>query len=312
MLKTRVITAVVLLAVLLAALFFLPPLGWAVFCALICALAAWEWGGLAGWGGKARVVYGIVLGCLCLTVSLGVVLDLETMLACEASLCLIAWALHELGLWVLALLFLLATLFWLLVVPFWLWRKWHLHSWVAAFVGVVVLIPPTLAFVWLRVNFSPWILLAVCALVWVADIAAYFSGRAFGGKKLAPNISPGKTWAGAFGAVIGVLVYGNVAWFAMGASRINPFSVPWSELHVLLLQVVFIVLAVWSIIGDLFESLLKRQAGVKDSSNLLPGHGGILDRIDSLTSTLVFVFIFYVALSYVVFKFITPGYFIFK
>jgi phosphatidate cytidylyltransferase len=269
MLKTRVITGVALLAGLLAALFFLPPPGWRVFCASICALAAWEWGGLAGWGRKARVVYGAVLGCLCL-----------------ASILILSSAL---------LLALFAGFFWLLVVPFWLWRKWLLRSWIAALTGFIVLVPPTLVFIGLREVFDSLWLLVVCALVWVADIAAYFSGRAFGGKKLAPNISPGKTWAGAIGAVIGVLVYCNVVLFAAQSHwrvALEMQQVAFSSQHVLLLQLVFIGLAVWSIIGDLFESLLKRQAGVKDSSNLLPGHGGILDRIDSLTSTLALVYFF--------------------
>ncbi|MDR2015725.1 MAG: phosphatidate cytidylyltransferase [Azoarcus sp.] len=266
MLKTRVITATALLAGLLAALFFLPPLAWMGFCALICALAAWEWGGLAGWGDKARIVYAAVLGCLCffLVAFLTPPTDWFRFIFGEAGP-----------------LFFISGLFWLLIVPFWLWRKWSLCHWSAVLVGFLVLVPPTVVFIALRESFDPLTLLGVCALAWVADIAAYFSGRAFGGKKLAPNISPGKTWAGAIGAVIGVLVYCNMILFATKSNWKIEFEIQ----HVLLFQPVFIGLAVWGIIGDLFESLLKRQAGVKDSSNLLPGHGGILDRIDSLTST---------------------------
>ena len=265
MLKTRIVTAGVLLAGLLAALFFLPSLAWVVLCALICALAAWEWGALAGWGERARIVYGIVLGCLCL--GLGLFQQFPGFL-------------QQALVGTIFSLLLLAGLFWLLLVPLWLWRKWSLCSRTAAPVGFVVLVPPMLVFMGLRDLFNPLTLLAVCALVWVADIAAYFSGRAFGGKKLAPTISPGKTWAGAIGAVIGVWVYCNAILLSLG----------WfNALPMLLFQPLFIVLAAWSIIGDLFESLLKRQAGVKDSSNLLPGHGGILDRVDSLTSTLALV-----------------------
>jgi len=258
MLKTRIVTAIVLLAGLLAALFFLSPVAWVVFCALICACLGWEWGALAKWSGKAQVVYGITLGCLCLVLGL--------------------FLLQQMLQGVFFSLWLTAGLFWLLVVPFWLWRKWPLCRWNAALTGIIVLLPPMLIFIALRNFFSFRELLMACALVWVADIAAYFSGRTFGGKKLAPSISPGKTWAGAIGAVIGVLVYCNVMLL---------FAPGWLEMrHVLLLQPLFVSLAVWSIIGDLFESLLKRQAGVKDSSNLLPGHGGVLDRVDSLTSTL--------------------------
>ncbi|MDR2881999.1 MAG: phosphatidate cytidylyltransferase [Azoarcus sp.] len=276
MLRTRIITAVALLAGLLAALFFLPPLLWATFCALICALAAWEWGGLAGWGRKARVGYGIALGCLCLVGCLRFVPGLF-----HGSSGFSQQALPG----ALSLLFLFAGLFWLLIVPFWLWRKWPLRNWSAALTGVIVLVPPMLIFIGLRLAQGPLMLLAVCALVWVADIAAYFSGRTFGGKKLAPGISPGKTWAGVIGAVVGVLVYGNVILFTWGSGKIFGFEIQ----NILLLQFIFIGLGAVSIIGDLFESLLKRQAGVKDSSNLLPGHGGILDRVDSLTSTLALI-----------------------
>jgi len=122
------------------------------------------------------------------------------------------------------------------------------------------------------------------ALVWIADIAAYFTGRAFGRRKLAPQISPGKTWEGAYGATVGVLVYG-LAMYGLFA--------PSNGVSPLLLVPVLLLLTAVSIIGDLFESLLKRQAGIKDSSQLLPGHGGILDRIDSLTSTLPLVTLFW-------------------
>ena len=282
MLRTRIVTAVVLLLGLLAALFFLPTLAWAGFCALICALAAWEWGGLAGWGRKERVVYGIVSGCLCFVPvfllwlqglgSPGISTGGVGPLLSEESILLF-----------LGSLFLFSAIFWLLIVPLWLRCKWALHGWVAAVVGTIVLVPSTLAFIGIR-EISPLGLLTVCGLVWVADIAAYLSGRTFGGIKLAPSISPGKTWAGAIGAVIGVLVYVNVIVFVVefGKSRII-------EENPLMLQLVIIGLTAWSIIGDLFESLLKRHAGVKDSSNLLPGHGGILDRIDSLTSTMALI-----------------------
>jgi phosphatidate cytidylyltransferase len=122
--------------------------------------------------------------------------------------------------------------------------------------------------------------LAVMALVWVADIAAFFSGRAFGRHKLAPSISPGKTWEGVAGAMAGVLVYG----FAVA-----PTLPAVQNLDRLVLVGCLLLLTALSIVGDLFESLAKRQAGVKDSSQLLPGHGGILDRIDSQLSTLPLV-----------------------
>ncbi|MGV0951420.1 MAG: phosphatidate cytidylyltransferase, partial [Azonexus sp.] len=142
-------------------------------------------------------------------------------------------------------------------------------------VGLVVLFPAWLALVQLRVA-GPGVLLAILAIVWMADVAAYFSGKRFGKHKLAPSISPGKTWEGAIGGGIGVVLYGIA--LRLGFA-FEPVGLPlW----------VFGLLAVTaiSIMGDLYESMLKRQAGIKDSSNVLPGHGGVLDRIDSLTSTL--------------------------
>jgi phosphatidate cytidylyltransferase len=265
MLKTRIITALLLAAGLLAAIFLLPPAGWLVFCALLCAGAAWEWGGLAGWSNRGRIAYGAALGGLCLILS--------TEFA-GAILCV------------------LAVGFWVLVVPFWLKYKWRLQNWSAVLVGFIVLVPTTVTFVFLRPTDSPGFVLLFMAIVWVADTVAYFTGRAFGRKKLAPSISPGKTWAGAIGAVLGVVVYCNIVlicgWWESREMLAGFFEdVPARVVAVtILLQLMFIGAAVFSIGGDLFESLLKRLAGVKDSSSLLPGHGGILDRIDSLTSTL--------------------------
>ena len=125
-------------------------------------------------------------------------------------------------------------------------------------------------------------------LVWVADSAAYFTGRAFGRRKLAPSISPGKTWEGALGAVVAVALVGLLLnqWLA----RVGPMSLDASWVFPELMLIVAL-----SIIGDLFESLLKRHAGVKDSGRTLPGHGGVLDRIDSLTSTLPFALLLLLA-----------------
>lgn len=266
MLKTRVITAFVLLGVLLGALFFLPPLGWLAFASLICGGAAWEWGGLGRFAGAQRAAYAVLMGAACLL--LGVVSGLAGD-GRQPPVGLVGF-------------YALSAAFWLAVVPFWLKRKWRLQgSASTVLVGLIVLLPPALAMAHLR-SVSPLLLLAVIAAVSVADISAYFTGRAFGRRKLAPEISPGKTWEGAGGAVAGVVIFGVV--LALGASpefARTPFVV-----------VLFPLLAGFtavSIVGDLFESLLKRQAGLKDSGTLLPGHGGILDRIDSLTSTLPLV-----------------------
>ena len=264
MLKARVVTALILLAGLLSSLFLLPALGWLLFASLVCGGAALEWGAMVGFGPVPRRVYAVLLGLLCLAGGLVAGLHLPASVAPFA----------------LAPAYALSALFWLLCVPFWLRARWKLPgAGAAALVGFVLLVPPSLAIAHLRL-LSPWLLLGVMAAVWVADIAAYFTGRTFGRRKLAPSISPGKTWEGAVGAAVAVLLFGFGVLAGRGAGLEGGAPV------------IAGVLLAWtavSIVGDLFESLLKRQAGLKDSGNILPGHGGILDRIDSLTSTLPMV-----------------------
>jgi len=260
MLKARVVTALFLVTGLLAGLFLLPRVGMVTVFTAIAAIAAWEWAGLLNAGFRGRWLYG-----------------LATWLPCAA--------LYAFGMpaTLLAALWSLALIFWLLLVPLWLRQRWPLQANTAGFlVGWLLLIPSWAGMVMLHAH-SPWLLLAAMALVWIADIAAYFSGRAFGRHKLAPSISPGKTWEGALGAAVAVLVYAVVLAAATGwLMRLTVMQILLASMGLLLLTAV-------SILGDLFESLAKRQAGVKDSSALLPGHGGVLDRIDSLTSTLPLV-----------------------
>jgi phosphatidate cytidylyltransferase len=168
-------------------------------------------------------------------------------------------------------LFALAAFFWIVLAPLWMWRGVQPHQtlWTGA-AGFAVLVPAGLAMVWLE----PLAVLLVLVLVWIADSAAYFVGRAWGRRKLAPTVSPGKTWEGVAGGLVGAVLYAIIialftdrgAWLALVATAI--------------------LLGMVSIVGDLFESAAKRQAGVKDSGSLLPGHGGILDRIDSATAAL--------------------------
>lgn len=262
MLKTRIITALALLIGLLSALFLFPASLWLGLCALVCAGAAWEWGGLARMTAAPRAVFAALTGTGCGLIGVFAGLTGDAVPAMP----------------VLIPIYLVSALFWLGAIPFWLRYKWKLNGLGAAvLVGLVVMVPPALALAHLRL-LSPWLLLGILAMVWVADIAAYFSGRAFGRRKLAPGISPGKTWEGAFGAAAGVLLFGYVVLLSVEA------TVP-AWMFGLAFPLLLGFTAV-SITGDLFESLLKRQAGVKDSGTILPGHGGILDRIDSLTSTL--------------------------
>jgi phosphatidate cytidylyltransferase len=164
---------------------------------------------------------------------------------------------------------------WLAIVPAWLYYRWEARSHaLLGTVGALVLLPFWHALAWLQNE--PGRLLAALGVVWTADTAAYFCGRAFGRHKLAPRISPGKTVEGAAGALAAVGGYWVVLWL-LAPELAGPFL---SGLALVLL------LALLSVEGDLFESWMKRMAGVKDSGNLLPGHGGLLDRVDSLTSTL--------------------------
>ncbi len=255
MLRTRVITALLLVAGFALILFALPPLAAKLAFAAIAALAAWEWGGLMRQDQPARVMYAFVLLLFC-------------------------WQLAVAAAQLVPVLLAVAVVFWILVVPLWFRFKWTLagNDFFGYLLGALVILPTWAAMVALHAV-SVWLLLAAMALVWVADIAAYFVGRAFGRHKLAPAISPGKTWEGVAGAVAGVMIYGAIVLNYSPLAGHVPLAAPWLALLLLLLTAV-------SVMGDLFESLLKRQAGIKDSSNLLPGHGGILDRIDALTSTL--------------------------
>jgi phosphatidate cytidylyltransferase len=269
MLKQRVITAIILLLLFLSALFMLPAPGWIALVILMVMQGASEWTRLAQFSGKTGYAY----WWLTLAVMGGIVwFDAGHTLAQHASLHLFVYA--------------VSALLWLVVVPFWLGMSWQVRQPLPmALVGWAVLIPTGLAMMDLREN-SPWLLLGIMVLVWVADSAAYFTGRKFGKKKLAPSISPGKTWEGVIGALLGVSIYVllGVSVYVLLASRFGGYS------H-LFMFLPNILLASWcwvglAVIGDLFESAVKRQAGVKDSGALLPGHGGLLDRIDALTSTL--------------------------
>ena len=232
---------------LLVGLFLLPRLGVALLMALIVAIAGFEWARLCGLGSMEARVYAaaVVIGLL---------------------------VLFSLGWWRPA--FVAASAFWIVGVPLWMWLGVRAQQRNALIpIGFVVLVPPALAMVALE----PQDALLALAVAWIADTAAYFAGRRWGRHKLAPSISPGKTWEGAAGGLIGAAAYAmilSILFAGVQGTRMAAF-----------LGAAALLVAV-SIIGDLFESAAKRQANVKDSGAILPGHGGMLDRIDSATAVL--------------------------
>ncbi len=263
MLKTRVITAVILLAVLVPVTLFAPPAAFAAMMAFAVVFAAWEWARLLNLGGVALLVYVAILGA-----------------ALVGST--VRFGLHVPG------LYLASAIFWVFVGPFALIRKpqlaagvWRVFLLIA---GIVVLLAAWHAVVQAR-TIGVVFVLSLMLIVWVADIGAYFSGKAFGRHKLAPSISPGKTWEGAIGAMVLTLVIA-VLLNSMHTLQPNYFTVDAALYGTARMLVWVACLVAFSVMGDLFESLLKRQAGVKDSSNLLPGHGGVLDRIDAMLPVL--------------------------
>jgi len=181
----------------------------------------------------------------------------------------------------------------LLAVPLWLIYKWRLNKSWLALSGLLVLVTAWLALVQLR-EIAALLILWLLSVVWVADTAAYFCGKKFGKRKLVPDISPGKTLEGVYGAFFAVSVYAIAIIAVNGNHHVSAFG---KAIPAYLLLAAHWLITSLSIVGDLFESLLKRQAGVKDSGTILPGHGGVLDRIDGLISTLPVMafFIFYSA-----------------
>ena len=267
--RTRILTALVLVALTIAALFLLPPREWGAITLMIVVLASREWTVLTGYRKQTGLllVAGIFLvgSCMLFTRWTGFDADDGWPDALVVSICG--------G----------ATLFWVVIAPAWLYFGWRIESKIVlTLVGALALIATWVAVVQLQTR-SPALLLALMAIVWVADSAAYFAGRRFGKRKLAPSISPGKTWEGVYGALVAVAVYALALLpFAEGAGYLDPLL----PASVIAWVALVLALAGLSIVGDLFESQLKRHRGVKDSGKLLPGHGGVLDRIDALMAAL--------------------------
>ena len=265
MLKTRIITAIFLIIGFLILLFSASHMVWALSTLALTLIAVWEWSTLIKLSHRQML----------LNVWIALSIGLAFIFTASTQLVVVSDALMF---YLLFSILAIASIFWLFLAPIWLIsRRVISHKLIMAILGLLLLLATWIALVGLH-RIGPWMLLAVLATVWLADSAAYFAGKRFGSHKLAVEISPGKTWEGVAGAFVGVTIYGAVLCYFW---QINPWQIIGLWLIVVL-----------SIIGDLFESLLKRQAGVKDSSQLLPGHGGVLDRIDGLIPSLALTMFF--------------------
>ncbi|MGI9274258.1 MAG: phosphatidate cytidylyltransferase [Endozoicomonas sp.] len=254
MLKQRIITALFLAPLALAGVIFLPPAAFSLFVAIIVMLGAWEWANLAGFEqNPMRIGFALTVGVVCWLAS-----SLPALLVLGSA-----------ALWWLAALY--------LVKAYPASTKFCQSRIVRLLMGMLTLVPAWFAMVQLKLHDGQGLsIILVLLLVWAADVGAYFSGKSLGRHKLAANVSPKKTIEGLVGGLIlSLLVAGAVGiYFEFSFAR---------GLGLLLLTV---MVGLVSVLGDLFESLLKRERGIKDSSKLLPGHGGILDRIDSLTAAI--------------------------
>lgn len=261
MLKQRVITAVIMSLVFLSALFLLPEIGFDIFITLMLLMGLWEWANLSGFEKSwQRILYGLasLVGVIFIASYSGLLQDtLDEIAVRNVFLVSVTW-------WAVALL-------WIQGYPssVILWGS----RWVRALIGWLVLIPAWLALLYLyQLNAGPWLIFLVMLIIFVADTGAYFTGRAIGKHKLAAQISPGKTLEG----LVGGLVF--CALLALLVSALTDFS------NWLLALSIIVLTALASVLGDLLESMIKRERKIKDSSSLLPGHGGMLDRLDSISA----------------------------
>ena len=248
-LRKRIITALVLAVLFLAVLLWLPPIATVIVVTALVLAGAWEWSAfLRPTLSIARVAYVALLAALLLGVRY---------LAADPQ--------------VRHLILITALVWWLVALGWIIFAPRSVASWSAGLAGVLALVPAWVALVWLRYlpNGQYWVLFTLL-LVWGADIGAYFAGHRFGRTRLAPDVSPGKTWEGVVGgfALSAIVAVAGSAWFALPLYAFVPLC---------------LAAVGFSIVGDLTESLLKRFAGVKDSGTLFPGHGGVMDRIDSVT-----------------------------
>lgn len=255
MLATRLLTALILAPFVIGGIFLLPPAGFALFIGIVLTISAYEWADLCGYEHNGQVVYTVVAA---------------------SALFASVWVPHD---WIIPLvgtgiLWWLAALVFVIRYPS-LSSVWQ-DQWVRACLGLLMMVPGYVALNVMKqsVDGGFWIFF-LFMLIWSADAGAYFAGKLLGRRKLAPRVSPGKSWAGLYGGLFVALL------FATGLITWKETSMLFSPVGITLLVGCGVVVLV-SVLGDLTESMFKRHRGVKDSGNLLPGHGGMLDRIDGL------------------------------
>jgi len=270
LLKQRIITALILAPLMIGGIFFLPIEQFAYFIGFIVTIAAWEWANLSGYESPiARIGYAVLMSACVFTT--GYFMHTDPELHSKVLAAGAAW-------WLIACL---------LVIQYpkkvSLWQAKP----VRAILGFFVLIPMWVGFMTLKSQeHSALIIVYVMLLIWGADTGAYFAGKTWGKAKLAPNVSPGKSWAGFWG---GLATTGLIA--IIFSLCVNQWLRPMTLDDFSLLAIITFITAIISVMGDLVESMMKRHRGIKDSSQLLPGHGGVLDRIDSMASAVpVFAF----------------------
>lgn len=277
MLRTRVITALVMLAVLYAATAWLPPFEFALFISAVLLVAVLEWSGLMGLTKNFhKALYLLVFAVLMMAISQPVGLHPAALTLDRRGVLVVCG---------------LGVLFWLFAYTLLKAYPGNRDRWTGAgktaVIGFLTLLPTWCALIQLKyLEPRGYLVLALIGLVSIVDIGAFFVGRKLGKSKLAPNLSPQKSWAGFWGGMASCLVLSILLLYPM-----HKWVQPLDALTAGALVVMGLVVAVFSVVGDLFESMLKRSQGLKDSGRTLPGHGGVLDRIDSLTAAApVFVF----------------------
>jgi len=275
LLKQRIITAAILAPLTILAIFYLPLDKFAALFMAVMAIGAWEWGPLMGFANKRRRI-AFVVATIILISALWYTLPLLQLWSVTGEL-------HSgvsLILWTAVAWWLLSAMLTFLYPRY--SKFWSSHRSIRGIFGWLTLIPTWLAFMVLRsndYNQDPYhgaqLIMFLFLMVWSADVGAYFVGKSIGKHKLLPNVSPGKTLEGFIGGVVCACIFVAIA----------GYSLDWKAQQFTLALVVTAIITTVSVLGDLNESMFKRQAGIKDSGSILPGHGGILDRIDSLTAT---------------------------